>query len=83
MDTTVLWASGRLLPKVKMGTGKILLPESACAMNDLNRETLAVNAAFKAGNGFDTTGAFANLPADNGCEMVTSNKVDPCEIQAP
>ena len=44
-------------------------------MDDINRDTFAVHAALKTCNGFETTGALANLPADTGCELVESNSV--------
>ena len=39
-------------------------------MNGLNRDTFAVRVEFYAGYGFDTNGAFSNLPADQECKML-------------
>ena len=62
-------------PKVEIRTGRRLLPDPACSTIGLNRDPFAVHAPFKRGNGIDTIVASANLPADNGCEIVTSSKI--------
>ena len=62
---------------MEIGTGNRLWPGPACVMNALTRATFAAHTAFRTGKGFASLGAFANLPADRGCEIVISKGIVP------